>query len=767
METTAGGVQTPHCNTLQNTKFQNKTFYLTKGNKGIDDSYVNVLVNGGGPHQLLLDTGARGTCMDQAFAVRNGFRFENLRPKDNTSFVAAGGHNMIVERMATVSVNLGAINMDIRFHVIPRLGTDMILSRKDQIENELSIMCDGYVDIHHGMDKVPLRKFGEIPLLARLQQTITIPAFSQAIVPIVLRGRFQDSVLLIEPIDNSNPRDFRVARTLLKTKGIKRCPVWNDSDEPLTLPQNTPIATISTITDIVDMVEADHERGVILGETNIPKPKYTFEDLKIKLENPDLSDEQIEQFKQLINQFGDVFALENSELEGTDVLEYEIQVKADTRPVRQTPYHYSEKAREEIRRQLKELLDIKFIRPSVSPWAANCLLVKKANGTMRLCVDYRMLNRSIIPEIHSVPSYTCIADTIGARKPTIFSSLDLRSGFHNLKVAEHSIKYTGFQTFMGQFEYLRAPYGIQNIPAHMQRVMNLILSQGNGPLMKYALAYLDDLLIFSSSPEQHCEHLREIFTRLRSSKLKLNSGKCHFLLPKLIFLGNLVSADGIGPNPEKVSAMLKYPVPTNQKKLKCLLGLYQFYKKFMPHYSQLVAPLNRLLAHDVEFVWTEVEQKCFETLQEALKNAPFMTYPSDTDLYILQTDASTRATGYILNQRDSEGNERIIACGGRALHKPETRYTITELELLSIVEAVTKYRHYLLGKEFIIQSDHRSLKYIQGLKDSGSGRIYRWSVLLTPYRYTVEHISGKQNVVADALSRRSYDEVPNSELDEI
>src|SRR6266568_2621827 len=144
-----------------------------------------------------------------------------------------------------------------------------------------------------------------------------------------------------------------------------------------------------------------------------------------------------------------------------------------------------------------------------------------------------------------------------------------------------------------------------------------------------------------------------------------------------------------------------------------------------------------------------------------------MAYPSDKDLYILHTDASTRATGYILNQKDSDGNERIVACGGRALHKAETKYTITELELLSIVEAITKYRHYLLGKEFVIQSDHMSLKYLQGLKDSGSGRIYRWSIQLSPYRYIVEHIPGKQNVVADALSRRSYEETADPEIDDL
>jgi len=177
--------------------------------------------------------------------------------------------------------------------------------------------------------------------------------------------------------------------------------------------------------------------------------------------------------------------------------------------------------------------------------------VKKINGEMRFCIDFRSVNKCIISEIHPVPTFSCIHDTLSYAKPVIFSTLNLRSGFHNLKVEEGSRKYTAFQSHLGQFEFTRAPFGIKTGPSHMVCLMRIILSEKDGPLMKSALAYLDHVLYYSGSIEKHFEHLREIFQRFRESKMKLNPKKCNFLLPELVFLGNLVNASGIGPDPDK------------------------------------------------------------------------------------------------------------------------------------------------------------------------------------------------------------------------
>jgi len=220
--------------------------------------------------------------------------------------------------------------------------------------------------------------------------------------------------------------------------------------------------------------------------------------------------------------------------------------------------------------------------------------------------------------------------------------------------------------------------------------MALILPKNSGPLMKFALASLEDVLIFLPCIDCLFDHLREIFLKLQKSKMKINPSKCSFLVNKKIFLDNLITPQVIEPDPYKLSAMLQYPAPTNQKKLRCVLGLFQFYNKFIPRYSHMVQTLNRLLGKEVDFKWTSVENDAFMELMQGLKNATFMDYPTANGKYKLITDASKTSTGYLLNQESEEGVQHLIACSGRSLHPEEKNNTITELELLSTIEALHK-----------------------------------------------------------------------------
>jgi len=213
--------------------------------------------------------------------------------------------------------------------------------------------------------------------------------------------------------------------------------------------------------------------------------KHTYDELKISLTNTAITPEQEQKFRALINEFGDIFAVSNAELTGTDRLKFTINIQQDARPIRQRPYSYSQEARVEIERQIQEMLAIKFIRNSISPWSSNVLLVKKKNGEQRFFIDYKALNRCIIPEIHAVPSFSSIHDTLSYTKLVIFSSLDLGSSFHSLIVDDDSIKYTAFQSHLGQFEFLRAPFGIRTVLSHLIKAMSLILAKKEGPLTSY------------------------------------------------------------------------------------------------------------------------------------------------------------------------------------------------------------------------------------------------------------------------------------------
>jgi len=230
--------------------------------------------------------------------------------------------------------------------------------------------------------------------------------------------------------------------------------------------------------------------------SSIPSVKHTFEELKIKLTNPAITPEQETKFRSLIDEFGDVFAVSNTELPGMDRLKFKINVHQDSRPFCQRPYSYSKEARAQIERQIQEMLAIKFIRHSISPWASNVLLVRKTNGEQRFCLDCRGLNKCVIPEIHSVPPFSNIYDTLSYEKPVIFSTLDLGASFQSLVVEEESINYTAFQSHLGQFEFCRAPFGLRTVSSHLIRAVSLILAEKEGPLMKRALAYVDDVLCY-------------------------------------------------------------------------------------------------------------------------------------------------------------------------------------------------------------------------------------------------------------------------------
>jgi len=247
--------------------------------------------------------------------------------------------------------------------------------------------------------------------------------------------------------------------------------------------------------------------------------RHSHDELKINLINPGITPDQQSKFSALIDEFGDIFAGDNAELTGTDRLKFTINIQQDAMPIRQRTYLYFQEARVEIKRQIQEMLAIKFIRHFIFPWASNVLLVRKKNNEQRFCIDYRALNKCIIPEVHAVPSFSSIHDTLGYAKPVIFSSLDLRSSFHSLIVDDDSINYTAFQSHLGQFEFLRAPFGIKTIPSHLTRAMSFIFAKKEGPLIKSALAYVDNVFCYLESIKELFTHLRIFFSDFVQVKL--------------------------------------------------------------------------------------------------------------------------------------------------------------------------------------------------------------------------------------------------------
>ena len=420
-----------------------------------------------------------------------------------------------------------------------------------------------------------------------------------------------------------------------------------------------------------------------------PADKYTIKELGIEITNPEMTDKQKQRFYDLCEKYSDIFALSNADLPATNRGALKLTLLPGAVPVRARPFHQSALATAEIAKQVAELLKNKWIRRSVSNWSSNCLLVKKSDGTMRLILDYRTLNNALQKEYHPLPSMIEIKDSLAAGNPTIFSTYDLRSGFSSLPVEESSKYLTAFRAGSSLYEFNRSPQGICVIPSYYSRLVNLILAEELPGYPTIAnsvlLSYVDDLILGSKDLKIHLQHMEQLYIRLRRGKLRLNPKKVQLCKTSVQFLGQTITKDGFAPVPSKIEKLLQLKVPKNQKELKIYLGAVNYYRAYLPMFGRNSSSLNELLKKNTPYIWTEEHQKSYEAIQESLHHTPCLVFPIQGRELILTTDASLSGTAAILTQIDEKGVERVVQMMGRSLKGSERFFSITELELLSIV----------------------------------------------------------------------------------
>ena len=332
-----------------------------------------------------------------------------------------------------------------------------------------------------------------------------------------------------------------------------------------------------------------------------------------------------------------------------------------------------------------------------------------------------------------------------------FSCLDLRSGYWQVEVDDHSKLKTAFATHSGLYEFRRMPFGLANAPSTFQRFMHAVL---RGLQYQICLVHLDDIIVYSRSFADHINHLNDVFSRLRSANVKLKPSKCSFARSSVEYLGHVVSRDGIRPDPSKIAAVATFPVPRCVRDVRSFLGLANYYHRFIHNFAFIASPLHMLTHKNVRFYWDDSCDKAFHILKSCLTSAPILAYPDFFLPFELNTDASSTGIGFALCQTQ-DGQRRAIAYGGRDLNTAERNYSTTEREALAIVEGIKKFRNYLYDRKFVLHTDHHALRWLMSLKDP-SGRLARWSLLLQQYDFTIEYKPGKPNSDADALSRRPY-----------
>ena len=398
----------------------------------------------------------------------------------------------------------------------------------------------------------------------------------------------------------------------------------------------------------------------------------------------------------------------------------------------------------EVKRQIKDLLAKGFIEPSTGPFGAPILFVAKKDGSLRMCVDYRALNAITIKNRYPLPRIEDLFDSLQGAK--IFSSLDLQSGYHQLRIAPEDVPKTAFKTPVGTYQFLVLSFGLTNSPAVFMKAMNDIFRDCVG---KFVAVYLDDILIFSKTEQEHEQHLETVLQLLRDNKLYAKLSKCEFQKPSLKFLGHIVSADGLKVDPGKVQVIQDWPRPQTNKEVRSFLGLANYFRKFVQGYSSLVAPLINLTKKDKLSPedWTVQCEEAFAGVKMLLTNAPVLALPNPDKPYVVISDASVNGTGAILMQ-----DGHVCAYTSKKFIPAERNYTTTEQELLGVIHALQDWRCYLEGcVGFTIVTDHNPLIYLQE-QPHLSRRQARWQEFLSRFHYQWEYRPGKNNM-ADPVSR--------------
>ena len=454
---------------------------------------------------------------------------------------------------------------------------------------------------------------------------------------------------------------------------------------------------------------------------------------------PDLEDVPV------VRDFPDVFPEELPGVPPDRDVEFVIDLIPGTVPIARRPYKMAPLELAELKKQLDESLKKGFIRPSSSPWACPVLFVKKKDGTDRMVVDYRPVNLVTIKNKYPLPRINDLYDQLAGS--SVFSKMDLRLGYHQIKIRNGDIPKTAFVTRYGQYEYTVMSFGLTNAPATFSRLMNSIFMEY---LDKFVVVYLDDILIYSKNEEEHAEHLRLVLKKLREHRLYAKFSKCEFWLSEVTYLGHVISGKGIAVNPERVQAVLNWTPPESVKQVRSFLGLASYCRRFVENFSKVAKPLTELLKKDKKFEWTPQCEHSFQELKRRLTSAPVLVPPDFSKDFVIYCDASRQGLGCILMQ-----DRHVIAYASRQLHPHEENYPTHDLELAAVVYALKTWRHYLLGNRCEIFTDHQSLKYIFTQPDLNL-RQRRWVELITDFDLGITYTPGKANVMADALSRKSY-----------
>ena len=712
------------------------------------------------PTHMLVDTGASVTAVSASFYSTLS-HCSPLQVSPLPVIRTVSGEELPILGSATLTLQLDQVPYTMQALVIDRLTYPVVIGRDFLMHYGSVIDMQAHTLTLAGNSPIPLQYSSGLPssvstphdpVTVHASATFILPPQSESVIPVYPKTTLTiGSTGLIEPNSKLAER-YQVcgASQLVSLSEQHTFPfrVLNPTNKPITMYRCSTMGTYTPSAASMSVIATPD------SVTSTSTPPDQSSPVPLDLSDTTLTDDQQMQLRSLVAEYRDIFSLSSEELGRTGLVQHRIDT-ADHPPIRQRPYRVADTQRGLIEKHVTDMLNQGIIQPSVSPWASPIILVKKKDGTDRFVVDFRRLNSVTRKDSYPLPRIDDALDALNGTK--YYSSMDLRSGFWQVEMEPHSREHTAFITYGGLYEFLVLPFGLTNAPSTYQRLMECVL---RNLTYKICLIYLDDILVYSKTFDEHLCHLRQVFDRLRHANLKLKPSKCKFACRKVTYLGHVVSQEGVAPDEDKISAVRDFPRPHNVKTVRSFLGLANYYRRFVKDFAKIAAPLNKLLRKDQKFDWTTACEEAFKALKGALTSAPILAFPDFKEPFHLFTDASNEGIGATLGQIQN-GKEVAIAYAGRDLNAAERNYSTTERETLGLIFGIRKFEPYLHGRRFILHTDHHALKWLMSVSDP-SGRLARWSLLVQQHDFEIRHRPGISHANADALSRRPYNLPPPS-----
>ena len=731
---------------------------ITSKGKKCRHAVVRVLISGK-PCLALADAGATITLIRADIATRLKLPIHQHK----ISATGVTNDTLKIIGMTAAKITLGGEVYTHCLHIADQisheviLGTDFLAKLGEVAYNfDKCLLKIGNTDVPMG-DRAVIPRDAKICIhkgnkhAVRMVDHMRLPPFSQTLIDIPVEHDFKEGRLcLFEGNQLATSRSLLIGRSVDRVNtGMIRFPILNTSSSFQIMPVNAIVGSVESLEEDLHLLR---DKPVVQSDS---RPGDS-----LKMENTDLNQNQIRQMRALINEFQDTIAEGITELGRTSIVEHVIETVPGATPVRSRPYNIPVHLRAEVKDQIDKMMEQGLISMSTGAWSSPIVLVKKKDGTWRFCVDYRKLNAVTVKHSMALTNIDNAMEIMHGKR--YFSSIDLCSGFHQVSLHEDSKEKSSFITPFGTYRWNVMPQGASGSPSTFQRlalaIMADLITEGS------SCVYLDDWLMTSRTFDKHLELLRTVFSRLRFAGLKYRLSKSTFCQRELTYLGHVISAKGIAVAPHNTEKISKFKAPTDKTGVKRLLGLFSFYRTYIKGFSSIAAPLIHL-TKDVPFVWTEECQHAMEVLKERITSAPILSFPDFSRPFVLTTDASATAVGAVLSQVGEDGKSHPVSFYSRALKAPERKWDACEQELFAILCAVKHYRAFLMNTHFKVQTDNVACTYIVKKSDF-TPRLARWAVQLADYSFDIEHKAGKENLVADALSRSDEVNVIDEDLDE-